>query len=135
MAEYATTATQTVTVNNPVLFSERPVGCTCGTSHRQGSGNITLDGGNTFLVTFGANIAITTGGTPGPISIALVLDGEPLYASTATVTPAAAGDFFNVHVSAIVRTCRCCATVAVRNVSASGGTIDVANANLTVTRI
>lgn len=133
MAEFTTAATQTVAAQAAVLFTERPVGCTCGVAHRQGAGTFQLEGGNAFLVTFGANVAIATGGTVGPISIALTIDGEPVYSSTATVTPAAVGDFWNVHVSAVVRTCRCCATVSVRNVSTSGTAIDVANANLTIT--
>lgn len=132
MAEFTTTATQSVVANAAVLFTERPVGCTCGISHRAGSGVFQLEGGNTFLVNFGANIAAI--GAPGPISIALTIDGEPVYASTATVTPTVAGAFFNAQVSAVVRTCKCCSTISVRNVSASGVAISVANANLTITR-
>lgn len=137
MAEYTNNATQAVTANSAVLFTERAAGgCSCGICHRQGSGVFSLAPGEAYLVTFGANIAVTTGGTPGPISVAIALDGEALASSTATVTPAAAGDFWNVFVSAVVRTpCKCCVSVSVRNVSASGGTIDVANPNLIIERI
>lgn len=137
MAEYTNSATQTVTANSAVLFTEKSSGgCSCGICHREGSGVFSLAPGEAYLVTFGANIAVAAGGTAGPISVAIAIDGEPLAPSTATVTPAAAGDFWNVFVSAVIRTpCRCCATVSVRNASASGGTIDVANPNLVIERI
>lgn len=135
MAEYTNNATQTVAANSAVLFTEKAAGG-CGNngiSHRQGSGVFGLGGGSAYLVTFGANIAVAAGGTAGPISIAIAIDGEALATSTATVTPAAVGDFWNVFVSAVVRTpCRCCATISVRNVSAGTTAIDVANPNLVI---
>jgi hypothetical protein len=42
-----------------------------------------------FKVTFGGNIAIPTGGTVGPISLAIAIDGEAVPATTMIVTPAA----------------------------------------------
>ncbi len=50
----------------------------------------------TYLVDFGANIAIPTGGTVGAISIAYAVDGGTDQASTMIVTPAAVEEFFNV---------------------------------------
>lgn len=142
MAEYTSTATQTVAIGQNVLFTERTSGNkNCNIMHREGSGIITLRGSNSccnparYKVSFGGNIAVAAGGTVGPISVAIALAGEPLYASTATVTPAAIGDFFNVYASAVITVpCNCCLTIAVENASA-GTTIDVANANLVVERI
>lgn len=142
MAEYTSTATQTVTIGQNVLFTERTSGNkNCNIMHREGSGIVTLRGSNSccnparYKVSFGGNIAVATGGTVGPISVAIALAGEPLYASTATVTPAAIGDFFNVYASAVITVpCNCCLTIAVENASA-GTAIDVANANLVVERI
>lgn len=136
MAEYTNSVTQTVAPNAAVLFNERAAGgCYCGISHREGSGIFSLAGGQSYLVGFGANIAVPAGGTAGPISVAIALDGEALPPSTAIVTPAAAGDFWNVYVTAVIRTpCRCCQSVSVRNTTASGP-IDVANANLTISKL
>lgn len=139
MAEYVTSATQTVADGQNVLFTETPICGNCNIMHRDGSGIVSLRGSNNccgarYKVTFGGNIAVATGGTVGPISIAIALSGEPIYSSTATVTPAAVGDFFNVFTAAIISVpCNCCLTVAVENTSETP--IDVANANLIVERI
>ena len=54
--------------------------------------------------------------------------------SVATVTPAAAGAFFNVAASEYVDVTKgCCASLSIRNVS--GEAIDVSNANLIITRV
>ena len=142
MAEYVTTATQTVALNQNVLFTTS-ANCSrnCNIMHRGGSGIITLRGSNNpcnvakYAVNFSGNIAIAEDGTVEPISVAIALQGEPLYSSTATVTPAAIGDFFNVSTTAIIAVpFDCCFTVSVENVSTTTA-IDVANANLTISRI
>ena len=85
---------------------------------------------------YGGNIAIPTGGTVGPISIAISVDGEALGSATATVTPAAVGDEFNVFAAALVSVPRgCCVTVSVKNVTTPAQTIEVENANLLIERI
>lgn len=107
--------------------------------HRAGSGIVTLRGLTNqcrarFRVGFGANIAVPTGGTVGAITAAIAVNGEPLSSATATVTPSAVENFFNIYVNAIVEVPRgCCLTVAAENTS--GQAISVANANLTVDRI
>lgn len=142
MAEFVTSATQTVAANQNVLFTETAVCGNCNIMHRSGSGIVTLRGSNSccntarYRVSFGGNIAVAEGGTVGPISIALAVSGEPLYSATATVVPAAVGDFFNVYTSAVIAVpCNCCLTVAVENVSDPATPIDVASANLIVERI
>ena len=67
---------------------------------------------------FGANIAIPTGGTVGPISVALTIDGATVPASTMTVTPAAVEEYFNVSraINADIWN-GCCESVAIRNTS------------------
>jgi hypothetical protein len=86
-------------------------------------------------VSFNGNIAIATGGTVEPISIALTINGEELTNALATVTPAAIGDFFNVSVTTFVEIpCSCCVTVSVENVSDTTA-IDVANANIIFDRV
>lgn len=143
MAEFVNSATATVLAGQNVLFTETAICGNCNIMHRAGSGVVTLRGSNNccnparYKVTFGGNIAVPTeGGTVGPISIAITLNGEPIYSSTATVTPTVADAFFNVFTAAIISVpCNCCLTVAVENVSDPATPIDVANANLIVERI
>ena len=81
----------------------------------------------------GANIAIAEGGTVEPISLAISLDGEPLAATTMTITPAAVGNYFNVSSSVFIDIPQgCCSHIAVKNIS--GQAIDVQNANLIAVR-
>lgn len=128
---------QTVAAGLNVLFNETPVRGRCAV-HRDGSGVVTLKGATSqcrarYRVSFGANIAIPTGGAVTPISVAISLRGEPLAASTAIVTPAAVGDFFNVSLDTFVEVpCGCCTDVAIENTS--GQAIEVQNANLIVVR-
>ena len=141
-SEYSAVFVQQVAANQNVLFTETPV--PSGNSavvHREGSGIITLRGQTNqcralFKVVYGGNIAIPTGGTVGPISIAISVDGEALGSATATVTPAAVGDEFNVFAAALVSVPRgCCVTVSVKNVTTPAQTIEVENANLLIERI
>ena len=139
MAEYSYAAVQTVEAGQNVLFNENPVAPSRCIVHRDGSGIVTLRGLTNcqcrarFRVSFGANIAIPTGGTVGAISVALAIAGEPLPASKAIVTPAAADNYFNVYIDTYVDVpAGCCVTVAVENTSDQA--ISVQNANLIVTR-
>lgn len=139
MAEYSYAAAQAVEAGQNVLFNETPVAPSRCIVHRDGSGIVTLRGLTNcqcrarFRVSFGANIAIPTGGTVGAISVALAIAGEPLPASKAIVTPAAADNYFNVYIDTFIDVpAGCCVTVAVENTSDQA--ISVQNANLIVTR-
>lgn len=138
MAEYTNIFVQQIAANGNAVFSETPVpGSNC-IVHREGSGIVTLRGITNqcrarYLVVFNGNIAIPTGGTVGPISIAIAVEGEALGSATATVTPAAVGDEFNVSAFAYIDVPRgCCVTVSVKNINTQ--TIEMQNANLIVTR-
>lgn len=140
MAEFIATALQTVEPNQNILFTDTTV---CGNNsiiHRNGSGLITLRGiTNTqcrarFRVTFGANIAVPTGGTAEAISMAITLNGEPVASTIMTVTPAAVEEFFNINRSLYLDVpAGCCAQVGVRNLNTQA--IDVQNASLIVERV
>ena len=130
---------QEVAENQNVLFTDTVI---CGSPsivHRGGSGLVTLRGLTNqcraqYKVTFGANIAIPTGGTVEEISLALTIDGEPLGSATMIETPAAVEEFSNVFGAVYIAVPRgCCLTVGVRNTSAQA--INVQNANLIVERI
>lgn len=142
MAEYVANAVQTVASGQNVLFTEDIDACRRGyVIHREGSGLFTLRGivnnptacSAKYKVSFGANIAITTGGSADPISVALAIDGESIPTSQAIVTPAAVGDYWNIYESIYVSVPRgCCYTIAVENTS--NQSIDVVNANIIVER-
>ena len=140
MAEYTAISRQTVPAGQNVSFTESPVPCNKGyVIHREGSGVFTLRGITNqrcarYKVSFGGNIAIPTGGTVGPISVALALEGEPLGSATAIVTPAAVDEFFNVFAAVYVTVpCGCCVSVAVENTSTQP--IDIQNANIIIERV
>ena len=140
-AEYSMTALQTVAVDDNVLFSNGSRACRKGfVQHRDDSGIFFLKGATNgcravYRVTFNGNIAIATGGTVEPISVALTINGEELGNATATVTPAAIGDFFNVSVTTFIDIpCGCCVTVSVENVSDTTA-IDLTNGNIIFDRV
>ena len=140
-AEYSYVPVQSVDVDDNVLFMDGDRACRKGyISHRTGSGIFFLKGATNgckavYRVTFDGNIAIATGGTVEPISVALTINGEALGNATATVTPAAIGDFFNVSITTFIDIpCGCCVTVSVENVSATSS-IDVQNANIIFDRV
>lgn len=157
MAEYVYNPVQQVQANQNVLLNGS-IPCNKGyIYHRDGSGLLTLRGvvnGSCgcfarYQVTFNGNIAVPTGGTVGPIAIALAINGEPIQTSRAIVTPAAVAadppttdNFFNVTCTAIITVPRgCCLNISVENVSegatpaAAPTAILVQNANMTVNRI
>ena len=136
--EIIANAVQTVPANQNVYFTDTVVCGNTSISHRDDSGLVTLRGVTNqcrarFMVTFGGNIAIPTGGTVGPISLAIAIEGEAIPATTMIVTPAATEQYFNVKSSVFIDVPRCCCmTVSIRNTSDEA--ILVQNANLIVTR-
>ena len=139
MAEFTGVFVQQVAAGQNVVFTETPVSGSNCVVHRDGSGIVTLRGMTNqcrarYKVVFGGNIAISTGGAVGPISIAIAVEGEALGSATAIVTPAAVDEFFNVFTAAFIEVPRgCCVTVAVKNTSTE--TIEIENANLIVERV
>ena len=140
-AEYSAIPVQSIAVDENVIFANGSRACHKGyIQHRDTSGIFFLKGAANgckavYRVTFDGNIAIATGGTVEPISVALTINGEQLGNALATVTPAAVGDFFNVSISTFVDVpCGCCVTVSVENVSDTTA-IDVTNANIIFDRV
>lgn len=138
MAEYTAVSSQNVAANGNVVFTNTAVkGSNC-IQHREGSGIVTLRGLTNqcrarYFVDFSANIAVPTGGTAGAISLAIAISGEPVLSSQMISTPAAVAQFNNVSTGIYVDVPKgCCVNIAVENTS--GVAIDVANANLVVTR-
>ena len=140
-AEYSMSALQTITADNNILFTNGNRACNRGyITHRTDSGIFRLKGATNgskaiYRVSFTGNIAISTGGTVGAISIALQEDGETVNNAVATVTPAAVENFFNVSVDTFITIpCSCCVTVSVKNIS-TDTSIDVQNANIIFSRV
>ena len=140
MAEFTAVAQQTVEPNQVILFTDTPVRGNNSIMHRDGSGLVSLRGLTCcqprarFRVSFGGNIAIPTGGTVGPISVAIAIDGEPVASTRMIVTPAAVEEFFNVSRDVNIDVpAGCWAQVSVENTSADD--ILVENANLIVERV
>lgn len=146
MCEFSANVVQTVNPGETVIFTESPVPCMEGlVRHRDDTGSFLLAGrvhrsqcgccpdSAKYLTDFGANIAIPTGGTVGPISLALTLDGATIPTSEMIVTPAAVEQFFNVSDAVIASVWRgCCESLAVRNTSDQP--ILVQNANIIFSR-
>lgn len=129
---------QELAINAPVTFDAIAVNPSCCMNYRLGSGIVQLRGMTQnrharYFIEYNGNIALPAGGTPGEISVALAIEGEPVESSRARVTPAAVENFFNVSVSAYLDVPRgCCEAISIENTS--GVPITAANSNLVVTR-
>jgi hypothetical protein len=149
--EFLANAVQEVSLNAPVIFTAS-IPCTKGyVYHEDETGNFILRGivNNQcasfahYQVTFNGNIAIPTGGTAGPIAIAITVNGEPRLTSRAIITPAAVEQYGNVTSTAIIKVPRgCCFSLSIDAVPATtdptvtpAPVIEVQNANLTIARI
>lgn len=149
MAEFGANAVQTVNPGETVVFTETTEACKRGfVRHRDGSGSFLLSGwvpsngcncrcnqnrSAEYLVDFGANIAIPTGETVGPISVAIAIDGATVPSTNMIVTPAAVEEYFNVSRATNIKIWNgCCETVSIRNTSEIP--ILVQNANVIFTR-
>ena len=137
--EITANAIQTVSANANVIFTDTVVSGNCSVLHRDGSGLVTLRGLTDqcrarFRVSFGGNIAIPTGGTVGPISLAIAINGEPVATTTMISTPAAAEEYNNVFSAIFLDIPRgCCSQISV--VNTSDDDINVQNANLIIERV
>ena len=137
--ELTANAVQLVAANQNVLFTDTAVRGNCSILHRDGSGLVTLRGITNqcrarFKVFFSANVAIPTGGTVGPISLAIGINGEGVGPTTMISTPAAVEEFNNVATAVYLDVpANCCYTISVINLTDEE--ISVQNANLIIERV
>jgi hypothetical protein len=108
--------------------------------HREGSGLVGLRGLTNgqrrarFLVDFSANIAVPTGETVGPITLAIAINGEAVLTSSMISTPAAVEEYNNVSSGIYIDVpIGCCNQVSVENISTIP--ISVQNANFRIERV
>lgn len=143
MAEYSANAVQTINPGEDATFTVVDPCMRGFVRHREGSGSFLLSGwvprrsccskSASYLVDFGANIAIPTGEDVGEISVAFTIDGSIVPATEMIVTPAAVEEYFNVSRASNIDVWRgCCETVSVRNTSDIP--ILMQNANIIFTR-
>lgn len=137
--ELISNAIQQVAANQNVLFTDTVVKGNCSIVHREGSGLVTVRGITDqcrarYKVSFGGNVAIPTGGTVGPISLAISINGEGIAATTMISTPAAVEEYNNVFSAVFLDVPRgCCYTISVQNLTDEA--IEVQNANLIIERV
>ena len=141
MAIFSADAVQTVNPGESVVFTTTINPCRRGfIRHRDETGSFLLSGATNcryknpqYIIDFGANIAVATGGTAEAISLGVAIDGVTIPASEMIVTPAAIEEYFNVSREVSVDIWSgCCETISVRNLSAQP--ILVQNATIDITR-
>ncbi len=147
-AEYLANAEQLVNLNAPLIFTAS-IPCRRGYIYHEDETGIFILRGRTnqcfatYQITFNGNIAIPTGGTVGPIAVAIAVNGELRPTSRAVYVPAAVDTYGNVTSTAIIKVPRgCCFTLSIRYVNGVDEAtpvptpaINVQNANLVIDRI
>ena len=138
MAQFEAVSAEEDAANGNVIFTNTALSDSNCIIHREGSGIVTLRGLTNqcrarYFVDFSGNISIPTGGTVGAISLAIAISGEPVLSSQMISTPAAVDQYNNVSSGVYIDVpAGCCVNIAVKNTS--GQAINVANANIVVTR-
>lgn len=138
--EIVANAIQTVPVNQDVLFTGTSVRGNASIMHREGSGIVTVRGlmngqcRARFRAVFGANIAVPTSETVGPVELSIAINGEGVPTSRMISTPIDVENYNNVSADIYIDVpIGCCTQLSVQNV----GTIPVSvqNANFIVERV
>ena len=143
MAEYRYNQAQEIAANGTAIFSNDFFPCNKGLIvHQNDSGLFQVRGivnnpcaeYGRLKITFGANIAVPTGGTVEPISVAITVNGVTEPATTMIVTPAAVDEYSNISREVEIPIPRgCCQNVAITNTSPQA--ISMSNAIIDLDRI
>ena len=149
MAEYIFTDSQSVALNNPIIFNNS-IPCNKGIVIHENETGIFILKGKTencfarYQITYNGNITVPEGGAVTAIGLAISVNGETRPSSLAIFTPQAVDEFGNVTTTALVTVPRgCCFSMSVRYVDATTSdpavtptpTITVANSNLVINRV
>lgn len=135
MIDAVSNAIQLVPAGGGVVFENTRIKTGCSVRHEPGSARFVLLAPGIYSVHFSGNIAVPTGETVGPISVALAVDGEGIAGTDAIYTPAAVETYGNVSVNALVRVYGCGgANVSVAVENTSDIPINVQDANLIIIR-
>ena len=128
MSRFVANAPQTVLPANPILLEGSEWGNRRYLFHQNESGIVTLRGivnnpyaeFTVYQVSYNSNIALPTGGTVGPIALAIARNGEILPTTMAIVTPAAVNAYNHVGASDYIIVPRgCCVDISIENASES----------------
>ena len=149
-AEYLANAVQSVALNAPIIFTAS-IPCRKGYVYHEDETGIFILRGivnssacyAVYQATFNGNVAVPTGGTVTPVSVAITVNGEPRTTSRAIYTPAAVDEYGNLTSTAIIRVPKgCCFSLSVEYVQATDDPattptplVEVQNANLVIDRI
>lgn len=122
MIQITTTAAQTLSPGQALVFDAVEVRGGCAEAHRSNSSIVTLAAKcGTYEVSFGANVS---GTAAGPVQLSVELDGEPLASGTMVSTVTTAADPNSVSRTIPVKTgCGCCGRVTVVNTGAADAVV------------
>lgn len=120
---------QTVAVNQPVLFASNRFVTGCSARHEPGSGRVTLTKPGIYLVTFTGTVSTTAAGVA---ILGVNADGEIIPSSLTNITTAA-GSLYEVTIVVPV-VVPSCGSVPVTITNASTVPVTVQNANIFVER-
>lgn len=151
MAEFVYNEIQSIPLNEAALLNDS-IPCNKGyVIHQNGRGIVILRGvvNNPcakfarYKVTANGNMALPTGGTVGPIAVAITENGEVIPTSKAIQTPAAVEQYSNFTCTSIITVPACSTvTIALRNVDPDNDpttvpapVINVQNLNVVIERI
>lgn len=138
-----------VSLNTAIPFIDS-IPCNRGcVYHQNGTGIFILRSNNNncfsrYEVEFTGNVAITEGGTVGPVATAIIVNGEVAEESRSIFTPAAVDTYGNVTSRTVVEVPKgCCFNVAVEYVSGAVNdpaavptpVINVVDGSLSITKI
>lgn len=126
-------AAQTVAANSPVVFGSNRICTGCSARHEPGSGIVVLTKPGIYQVSYNINTSIPTGGTVGPITMALQQNGEMISGTRTIFTPAAVGTIGNQSASTLVKVYPgCCVSISLANMGTQA--ITAQDANISVDR-
>ena len=138
--ELMTSGIQTVESNSAVTFQSAVSAGSSSILWRAGSGLVTLRGWGLsqprarFRVTYHADVAVPTGATVAPISLAILINGEAVASSKTMSTPSAVDSYNNVAATTFIDVASgCCTQISLGNIGADA--INLQDCGLIVERV
>ena len=137
--EIIANAPQLVATNQNVIFTDTVIGGCNSIINRAGSGLVTLRGLTRqcrarFKVYFNSNVALPSGATVSPTSLAIAINGEPVTSTIMITTPAAVLNYWNISAATYVDVpAGCCTNISVINNGTESTLVE--NANFIIERV
>ena len=130
---------QLVATDQNVIFTDTVIAGCNSIIHRAGSGLVTLRGLTRqcrarFKVYFNSNVALPSGATVSPTSLAIAINGEPVTSTIMVTTPAAVLNYWNISAATYVDVpAGCCTNISVINNGTESTLVE--NANFIIERV